>query len=206
MQLTRTFLTILFAFISLCSCNDLSENEKEPNKTKVVPLNTINKNLLVLKPNTGQWYYNDEPFNGYGILFFENKNVAEKIGYIDGKREGKFFSFFRNGNLKKEGNYINNKLHGKKINYYENGKIYSESNYENGVLHGIQSTWFINGQLSKRRTLNYGQEEGLQQAWLEDGRLYVNYEAKDGRIYGMRRANSCYQLKDEVVTKKKKSI
>jgi hypothetical protein len=39
----------------------------------------------------------------------------------------------------------------------------------------------------------------LQQAWLENGTLYVNYEAKNGRIFGMNRANLCYKLKNEKV-------
>ncbi len=40
---------------------------------------------------------------------------------------------------------------------------------------------------------------GLQQAWLKNEKMYVNYEAKNGRIFGMRRANSCYKLENEDV-------
>jgi hypothetical protein len=39
----------------------------------------------------------------------------------------------------------------------------------------------------------------MQQAWLETGALYVNYEAKNGRIFGLLRSNLCYQLENEVV-------
>ena len=46
-----------------------------------------------------------------------------------------------------------------------------------------------------------GKEEGLQKAWLPNGTLYVNYEAKNGRIFGMLRANSCYKLENEVVVR-----
>jgi hypothetical protein len=52
--------------------------------------------------------------------------------------------------------------------------------------------------------LNKGKEEGLQQAWLENGKIYVNYEAKNGRIFGMNRANLCYKLKNEKVQYAKK--
>ena len=39
----------------------------------------------------------------------------------------------------------------------------------------------------------------MQKAWLKNGKLYVNYEAKNGRIFGMRRANACYKLEDEII-------
>ena len=39
----------------------------------------------------------------------------------------------------------------------------------------------------------------MQQAWLENGKIYVNYEAKNGRKFGMNRANLCYELKEEEI-------
>ena len=70
-------------------------------------------------------------------------------------------------------------------------------------MQGVSKEWFSNGQLSKLRNLVDGKENGFQKAWLQNGKLYVNYEAKNGRIFGMRRANSCVRLEDEVVIRKK---
>jgi antitoxin component YwqK of YwqJK toxin-antitoxin module len=44
-----------------------------------------------------------------------------------------------------------------------------------------------------------GQEEGMQKAWRENGKIYNNYEAKNGRIFGLKRASLCFQLEDEIV-------
>ncbi|EPR68296.1 hypothetical protein [Cyclobacterium qasimii] len=44
-----------------------------------------------------------------------------------------------------------------------------------------------------------GREEGLQQAFRKNGELFANYEAKDGRIFGLKRAVLCVGLEDEVV-------
>ena len=87
---------------------------------------------------------------------------------------------------------------------WENGTLASQSFYENGLKQGVDKKWFSNGQLSKLRNLVDGKEHGFQKAWLANGKLYVNYEAKNGRIFGMRRANSCYRLEDEVIIRKKK--
>ena len=64
---------------------------------------------------------------------------------------------------------------------------------------GIQT-----GQIAKLRNLVDGKERGVQKAWLANGKLYVNYEAKNGRVFGMRRANSCYKLEDEVIIRNKR--
>lgn len=44
-----------------------------------------------------------------------------------------------------------------------------------------------------------GREEGMQKAWRENGKIYNNYEAKNGRIFGLKRANLCYELENEEV-------
>ena len=91
------------------------------------------------------------------------------------------------------------------MNYFKNGNVFSESNYLNGQRYGLQKTWFLNGPLAKRKNLSKGREEGLQQAWRENGTLYVNYEAKNGPIFGMNRAHLCYSLKNEKVQEAKKN-
>lgn len=57
-------------------------------------------------------------------------------------------------------------------------------------------TWYPNGQLSEVRHLKNGREDGLQQAWTEDGTLYMNYEMKDGRRYGLFNARPCSPVKE----------
>ena len=63
----------------------------------------------------------------------------------------------------------------------------------------MQWEWYQSGSTFKKINLVDGREEGLQQSWRENGKLYSNYEAKNGRIFGLKRANLCYQLKDETL-------
>lgn len=44
-----------------------------------------------------------------------------------------------------------------------------------------------------------GKEEGLQQAFRENGVLFANYEAKDGRVFGLKKAKLCFGLEDESI-------
>ena len=42
-----------------------------------------------------------------------------------------------------------------------------------------------------------GKEEGIQQAFRKNGDLFANYEAKEGRIFGLKKAALCFGLEDE---------
>lgn len=52
-------------------------------------------------------------------------------------------------------------------------------------------TFYPNGQPYEVRHFFNGREEGLQQAWTEDGTLYINYEMRNGRRYGVINARPC---------------
>lgn len=60
-----------------------------------------------------------------------------------------------------------------------------------GVKHGEYRTWHDNGQLAEVRRYVRGREVGLQQSWTRDGVLYLNYEVRNGRRYGLINARPC---------------
>ena len=206
MQLIKYCIFLLFTVVFF-GCNTPSKEKLVATKATIsiteIENNIVDKKHIKLIPAKGQWYYKDLPFNGYAVSYYENATLAEKTVFFNGKREGKSYSYFSDGTIKKEALYKKNKLDGVKLTYFDNGVLASESNYINGKKHGVQKIWFSDGQLAKKVNLNQGMEDGLQQAWLESGKLYVNYEAKNGRIFGMRRANSCYKLENEVVIRTK---
>jgi hypothetical protein len=41
-----------------------------------------------------------------------------------------------------------------------------------------------------------GVEVGMQRAWRENGTLYVNYEVRGGRRYGIINERLCYSVRD----------
>ncbi|GGG59119.1 toxin-antitoxin system YwqK family antitoxin [Bizionia arctica] len=199
-------LSLLFYSVFLMGCNSTTHKKNTAtsnfNKVQIDTTRIINKDSLILNGNTGVWTYNQTPFTGFAVQFYANNSLKEKTGFFNGKKEGVYHVWFDNGELKLESNYNQNSLEGSYKSWWINGVLASETNYVEGKKQGEERHWFSTGKISKIRNLLNNQEDGLQQAWLENGKLYVNYEAKDGRIFGMRRANSCYQLKDEVVIRK----
>ena len=192
---------MLLSMLFISSCKESSAVEPVAEKTIIINNFEVSKKHLTLNPNKGKWYYKDEPFNGYSIANHPNGNLSEKLGYLNGKREGIAKKWEANGTLRIQSYYKQNRLVGNYKVWWPNGKLAEESTYVDGALEGTQKMWYANGVLAKERKLSNGKEKGLQKAWLQNGKLYVNYEAKNGRIFGMRRANSCYQLEDEVVVR-----
>lgn len=200
----KPLLFILIAILSLTSCKKTSDKKSTIDKAIFINSFEISKNELVLNQVEGKWYYKKEPFNGFSMKFHPNRNVEERLGFYNGKREGIAKRWSESGVLRVESYYKQNRLVGSYKSWWENGVLGSEVSYVNGKLNGVEKKWYPTGKLAKERQLVDGKEHGMQKAWLENGKLYVNYEAKNGRIFGMRRANSCYRLEDEDIIRTKK--
>ena len=166
--------------------------------------NEVQEQLLILHPAEGLVYLDEIPFSGTGVEHYADGKVFEKIGYLKGKKRGLHQKWFESGALAFEAQYFENKLHGKSSSWWSNGKIRSESNFDFGKSHGLQTEWYNSGVKFKESNLNQGLEEGMQRAWRENGKIYINYEAKNGRIFGLKRSNLCFELEDETVIRDEK--
>jgi len=198
---------LLLTFISVAlSCQSLTDTETMDVSVEISINNVeVLKSNLQLNGNEGNWYYKDSLFNGYAVRYHDNGGLLEKIGFFNGKKEGVAKIWFSNGILKTESYHNQNTLVGSYKTWWDNGVLASEASYEHGRLQGEEKQWYKSGELAKLRNLDKGMEKGLQQAWLKNGKIYVNYEANNGRIFGMRRANSCYALENEVVIRQSKT-
>ncbi|TBN15424.1 hypothetical protein EYD46_09805 [Hyunsoonleella pacifica] len=193
LQVASTRFCLCFILCCVFGC------AKHKNSTRTVANIEVNKQEVILKPNLGRWFHENELFNGYAVSFHTNGNIAERIGYIDGAKQGKAQKWFANGKLQKESNYNENRLDDTMKVWWDNGVLASESQFVNGLKQGEQKRWFSTGQIARKTHYNKGQEEGLQQAWLKNGEIYINYEAKNGRTFGLRKAKLCYELEDEKI-------
>lgn len=206
MKFTSLYLFVSLLFISLNSCKHAPETTENKEEQLVIENVTKFKEELELNQLEGTWYYKNSPYDGYSLALHENGQLAEKVGFIKGKRQGVVQRFSASGVLRVEYYYKDNRIEGSYKSWWENGQLAQDAMYVNGKMHGKEKKWYPDGQLAKERNLVDGQEEGLQKAWLKNGTLYVNYEAKNGRIFGLRRANSCYQLEDEVVIRSENEL
>jgi len=79
---------------------------------------------------------------------------------------------------------------------WPDGRPRSQGMYVRDVRHGEFRAWHANGQLAEVRRYVDGRESGLQQSWTSDGVLFLNYEVRDGRRYGLVNSKPCLPVGD----------
>lgn len=168
-------------------------------EAKELPDREVEKAELVLHPEEGKWYLGNEPYSGYAVARFADGSLESRLGYWEGKKEGHARKWYNNGQQRYKAFYISNRLDGLAYAWTSEGVMVKAAHYVNGYTHGVQKLWYDDGQPFKVMNYNMGQEEGLQSAWRKNGALFINYEAKNGRFFGMKRANACYELKEEII-------
>ena len=84
---------------------------------------------------------------------------------------------------------------------WPDGRPQTRGEYQHDVRHGEFRTWHRNGQLAELRHYADGRETGLQQAWTADGVMFLNYEVRGGRRYGLVNAKPCLPADDATSVK-----
>jgi antitoxin component YwqK of YwqJK toxin-antitoxin module len=200
MLLDKIYLFILILYGSITS----PENSVLLSTENPFAGNEVEEQLLMLHPSEGLVYLGAIPFSGTSVEYYADGKVFEKIQYLKGKKHGLNQKWFESEALAYEAYHFENKLHGTSKSWWSNGNIRTESNFELGKSHGLQTEWYSSGVKFKESNLDRGLEEGMQRAWRENGKVYVNYEAKNARIFGLKRSNLCFELENENVIRDEK--
>ncbi|MDW3191393.1 MAG: membrane-binding protein [Cytophagales bacterium] len=172
-------------------------------EVKEVPNIAWSETEVFLDRSNNTWFLKNDSslISGYVKQYDVAGKVFRSTGFVDGKMEGVQLTYFPDGRLRFAETYLANKLHGtvKRWSMESGYQLVALLQYNGGRPHGEQMKWYTTGELHKRLNLESGQEVGLQQAFRKNGALYANYEARNGRVFGIKRANLCYELDNEQV-------
>ena len=201
----NVFLLIVCFIVIGCSyhkkANFNSASKEEVIKSLKINNTIVGVNDLVYHRKTSVWEIDNKPFSGYAVTKFENGSLQRKFGVLNGQKQNEDVTWFKNGKIRSKANYYNGKLHGKKQIWSQDSIYTLVAEYNNylGKGHGKQTKWYATGELFQIRNLQMGKEEGMQQAFRKNGDLYANYEAKNGRIFGLKKASLCFGLEDQKI-------
>lgn len=203
-------LSFLIIFLSLLiSCENRPITRKHTNENtnvEKIPKVEFRMNEVFFNRKNSLWQLLPDSTlaSGHIIEKFANGQTAKHFGVFEGKREGVLTTYYADGQIKFIENYKNNKLNGavKRWSKEAGHQLLAELSYEAGKLHGVQKKWFSTGELHKLMHMKRGKEDGLQQAFRKNGALYANYEARNGRVFGLKRSNLCYELDNQQVVYK----
>lgn len=84
---------------------------------------------------------------------------------------------------------------GTHVTWWPSGAVRSLAQYADDAYDGEYRTYYETGRPYELRHYSHGREAGLQQSWTADGALFLNYEMRDGRRYGMVNARPCVPTK-----------
>lgn len=151
------------------------------------------------------WTLNEDLYSGYSVSWHQDSTLATKTGIYKGRKQGRAIRWYPDGHLRQVANYERGKLHGVRKTWSSDTDhvLIAQLSYQMGKAHGEQKKWYPTGELYKVLNLNMGEEEGIQRAFRKNGVLYANYEAKNGRIFGLKKASLCYGLEDENIKSRK---
>jgi len=179
----------------------------EPNFAQEVPDTLVEKSILKYNHKTSIWTLNDVPYSGFAISYYPDSRLKEKFEVLNGKKQNAHTRWYPDGHFKNVATYNKGKLHGEKKIWSQDSAhvLMAHYNYDSGWPQGEQKKWYATGELFKIMNLNKGKEEGMQQAFRKNGALYANYEAREGRIFGLKKGKLCYSLEDEKIQYEKDS-
>ena len=111
--------------------------------------------------------------HGKEILYYLDGQIAQKVFYVEGKREGLFQIFSQKGVLIYEAYYHNGVLHGPcRLFDITSGKIKSEMNFAYGLQEGQMNIYdATNGKLWHQLHYKQGKKEGRAVEFDESGRI-----------------------------------
>ena len=185
-----------------CKQVDKQDHKSIPTIEKVEIPNLI-EDIFSLKYNntTSEWYFKGNLYSGFIVDYYNDKTLKLKMAVHKGKRQNKTEKWHPNGKLMEVSNYQKGKLNGEKKVWASNNKhtLISQFNFYLGKAHGEQRKWYPSGEIYKIMNFDKGIASGMQRAYRKNGALYANYEARNGRIYGLKKAKLCYSLENEKV-------
>lgn len=125
------------------------------------------------------------------LLLAALSGVAEKGAVVPGAPDRIEQVFDERGVLLSETAYREGRKMGRHVTYWPGGARRVEAFYDGDRIEGEYKSWHANGRLAERRRYEKGLESGMQQAWTEKGELFLNFEVRNGRHYGLVNSRPC---------------
>ena len=179
----KNLLSILFLLFSVFACN-FSKS------CRMLEASNINLHL-----ENGILYYEETPFSGDLVTYYNDNILKSDIEYVNGRKHGMEKHWYQSSTRAITRYYKKGFKSGLHQGWWENGKPKFEYYFnDNGEYNGSVKEWDASGLLVMHFNYKDGQEIGRQRSWNLDGSTKANYEVKDGERFGLIGLKKCYQV------------
>jgi antitoxin component YwqK of YwqJK toxin-antitoxin module len=125
------------------------------------------------------------------LLLILLSTAAQSGNLVAGAPESIVQSFDERGRLLSETMFRDGRKTGRHVSFWPGGAPRVRAYYREDMIEGEYRSFHKNGRLAELRRYVNGREEGLQQAWTERGELFLNFEVRNGRHYGLVNSKPC---------------
>ena len=191
---------LMFGFLTLAfSCC----TEKSQNKIILIKVPNIyfNDNDGKYTHENGIFLRNGKSYSGNLVMLYSEYDTAGIIPFYNGLEEGWSRKYYTHKKTAEERLYHLGRKEGTHIGWWENGQLKFIYQFKNDNHEGKAQTWYPGGQLATDNFYEKGYETGLQRSWYPDGVLRANYDARNGRQYGLTGVKNCESVFDSTTKK-----
>jgi antitoxin component YwqK of YwqJK toxin-antitoxin module len=128
---------------------------------------------------------------GAGLLLILLSTAAQPGNLVAGAPERIIQSFDERGRLLSETMYRDGRKTGRHVSFWPGGAPRVRTHYVDDMIEGEYRSFHQNGRIAELRRYLRGREAGLQQAWTAQGELFLNFEVRNGRHYGLINSRPC---------------
>lgn len=125
-------------------------------------------------------------------------SLAQAGSLIPGNPDRIAQAFADDGTLLSQTTWRDGRKSGRHLAFWPGGAPRVEAFYVSDVIEGAYRSWHPNGQLAELKNYTQGREAGRQQAWTPQGELFLNYEARNGRHFGLINSKPCLPVQGEM--------
>jgi antitoxin component YwqK of YwqJK toxin-antitoxin module len=142
----------------------------------------------------GRAKLNGRPFTGVGVEHYPNRQVARRVSFKNGVKEGEARTYSDLGKLTAIGRFHKGLRNGLQEMWFIEGPKQQEDRYVNGILEGVQTKWHLNGTVFREEHFKKGALQG-RKVFYPSREVFSNYVNKNGRKYGIDSGELCFETK-----------
>jgi hypothetical protein len=189
--------TLKCCIISACKRPAPQGMQVMENKEPIsIPGVTVIATDTLLTINNGNWYYAQQLYSGSVISFFPSGRIKTRQRFYEGKEEGASICFYEDGSIDAWRWYHMGEKDSVNKGWWPNGNARFEYHFENGIYEGDFKEWYESGSPLKHIVYKNGKEVSGR-GWRANGKMYMSFEVRNGRMYGLINPNLCYSLQNE---------
>jgi antitoxin component YwqK of YwqJK toxin-antitoxin module len=194
MKFYKSFWQIGIWLLFMISCQEV--NHSIPVVQSSVRLMTLDKGDTLLSRVNGKYFYRNQLFNGCIEERNQQGTLVSRQNFIGGREEGWAEWFYPGGQLLARRYYHDGEKDSIHRGWWPNGQAQFEYHFHAGTYQGWFKEWYASGRPLKAIWFDRGQEQ-YGKGWRENGKIYMSFEVRNGRLYGLVNPNLCYSLINE---------